>query len=122
MGFALVAEPKRSNADQGSLNSQRPHLSIIHESSVSNPSDWCASLKIILKSLEKDEERVRFIDERRRVDVFTDGFIRFVFAVKQCVSKCCEKFLKHSARASVRFAELNQQSMQGMGGGPPGGA
>jgi hypothetical protein len=52
----------------------------------------------------------------------TDGFIRFVFAVKQCVSKCCEKFLKHSARASVRFAELNQQSMQGMGGGPPGGA
>jgi import inner membrane translocase subunit TIM9 len=48
------------------------------------------------KSLEKDEER--------------------------CVSKCCEKFLKHSARASVRFAELNQQSMQGMGGGPPGGA
>jgi len=45
------------------------------------------------KSLEKDEER--------------------------CVSKCCEKFLKHSARTSLRFAELNQQSMQGMGGAPP---
>eukprot|EP00213_Chloropicon_mariensis_P004628 CAMPEP_0197472034 /NCGR_PEP_ID=MMETSP1309-20131121/3156_1 /TAXON_ID=464262 /ORGANISM="Genus nov. species nov., Strain RCC998" /LENGTH=83 /DNA_ID=CAMNT_0043010275 /DNA_START=338 /DNA_END=589 /DNA_ORIENTATION=+ len=24
-----------------------------------------------------------------------------------CVTKCCEKFLKHSARVSVRFAELN---------------
>ena len=45
------------------------------------------------KTLEKDEER--------------------------CVSKCCEKFLKHSARASVRFGELNAQSMQGMQGGPP---
>ena len=38
------------------------------------------------KSLEKDEER--------------------------CVSKCCEKFLKHSARVSVRFAELNAQTME----------
>jgi len=27
------------------------------------------------------------------------------------VSKCCEKFLKHSARVSVRFAELNAQTM-----------
>jgi import inner membrane translocase subunit TIM9 len=44
------------------------------------------------KTLEKDEER--------------------------CVSKCCEKFLKHSARTSVRFAELNAQSMQQMGGPP----
>lgn len=26
---------------------------------------------------------------------------------EQCVTKCCEKFLKHSARISVRFAELN---------------
>mmetsp|Transcript_2134 Transcript_2134/g.6919 ORF Transcript_2134/g.6919 Transcript_2134/m.6919 type:complete len:93 (+) Transcript_2134:181-459(+) len=34
------------------------------------------------KTLEKDEER--------------------------CVSKCCEKFLKHSSRVSMRFAELNQ--------------
>ncbi|CEG02122.1 Tim10/DDP family zinc finger [Ostreococcus tauri] len=31
---------------------------------------------------------------------------------EKCVSKCCEKFLKHSARASVRFAELNAASMQ----------
>ena len=44
------------------------------------------------KTLEKDEER--------------------------CVSKCCEKFLQHSARTSVRFAELNAQSMQQMGGPP----
>jgi hypothetical protein len=28
-------------------------------------------------------------------------------AALQCVTKCCEKFLKHSARISVRFAELN---------------
>mmetsp|Transcript_25929 Transcript_25929/g.55502 ORF Transcript_25929/g.55502 Transcript_25929/m.55502 type:complete len:97 (-) Transcript_25929:90-380(-) len=26
---------------------------------------------------------------------------------ERCVTKCCEKFLKHSARVSVRFAELN---------------
>jgi hypothetical protein len=29
-------------------------------------------------------------------------------ASSQCVSKCCEKFLKHSSRVSMRFAELNQ--------------
>ena len=44
------------------------------------------------KTLEKDEER--------------------------CVSKCCEKFLKHSSRVSLRFGELNQQSMEQMQ--PPG--
>ena len=34
----------------------------------------------------------------------------------QCVSKCCEKFIKHSARTGLRFAELSGQSeqMQGM--------
>mmetsp|Transcript_14367 Transcript_14367/g.32922 ORF Transcript_14367/g.32922 Transcript_14367/m.32922 type:complete len:95 (-) Transcript_14367:920-1204(-) len=26
-----------------------------------------------------------------------------------CVSRCTQKFLKHSARVSLRFAELNQQ-------------
>ena len=40
------------------------------------------------KTLEKDEER--------------------------CVSKCCEKFLKHSSRVSMRFGELNAQSMEQM--------
>ena len=30
----------------------------------------------------------------------------------QCVTKCCEKFLKHSARVSLRFAELNQGQEQ----------
>mmetsp|Transcript_34274 Transcript_34274/g.54910 ORF Transcript_34274/g.54910 Transcript_34274/m.54910 type:complete len:97 (-) Transcript_34274:1762-2052(-) len=44
------------------------------------------------KTLEKDEER--------------------------CVTKCCEKFLKHSSRVSVRFGELNQQSMEQMGTPP----
>ncbi len=31
---------------------------------------------------------------------------------ERCVSKCCEKFLKHSSRVSMRFGELNQQSME----------
>ena len=44
------------------------------------------------KDLEKDEER--------------------------CVTKCCEKFLKHSGRVSLRFAELNQQTMEQMGAPP----
>lgn len=26
---------------------------------------------------------------------------------EKCVQRCCEKFLKHSARVSVRFSELN---------------
>ena len=30
----------------------------------------------------------------------------------QCVTKCCEKFLKHSARVSVRFGELNSGQEQ----------
>mmetsp|Transcript_14320 Transcript_14320/g.19755 ORF Transcript_14320/g.19755 Transcript_14320/m.19755 type:complete len:99 (-) Transcript_14320:139-435(-) len=29
---------------------------------------------------------------------------------EKCVSKCTEKFLKHSARVSIRFAELSQLS------------
>eukprot|EP00216_Chloropicon_sp_CCMP2111_P003322 CAMPEP_0198234770 /NCGR_PEP_ID=MMETSP1446-20131203/687_1 /TAXON_ID=1461542 ORGANISM="Unidentified sp, Strain CCMP2111" /NCGR_SAMPLE_ID=MMETSP1446 /ASSEMBLY_ACC=CAM_ASM_001112 /LENGTH=103 /DNA_ID=CAMNT_0043915591 /DNA_START=128 /DNA_END=439 /DNA_ORIENTATION=+ len=33
---------------------------------------------------------------------------------ERCVSKCCEKFLKHSARVSVRFAELNAGAEQMM--------
>ncbi len=31
---------------------------------------------------------------------------------RQCVTKCCEKFLKHSARVSLRFAELNSGQEQ----------
>lgn len=30
----------------------------------------------------------------------------------QCVVKCTEKFLKHSARVSLRFQELNQGAME----------
>ena len=37
----------------------------------------------------------------------------------QCVTKCCEKFLKHSSRVSMRFGELNQQTMEQMGAPPP---
>ena len=35
----------------------------------------------------------------------------------QCVVKCCEKFLKHSQRVGLRFAELNagaEEQMQEM--------
>ena len=35
-----------------------------------------------------------------------------VWPATQCVTKCCEKFLKHSARVSLRFAELNQGQEQ----------
>lgn len=31
---------------------------------------------------------------------------------KQCVTKCCEKYMKHSARTGVRFAELSSQAEQ----------
>mmetsp|Transcript_7552 Transcript_7552/g.19218 ORF Transcript_7552/g.19218 Transcript_7552/m.19218 type:complete len:99 (+) Transcript_7552:253-549(+) len=39
---------------------------------------------------------------------------------EKCISKCCEKFLKHSSRVSIRFAELNQQQvMEQVGGAAP---
>jgi import inner membrane translocase subunit TIM9 len=28
----------------------------------------------------------------------------------QCVQRCCEKFMKHSARVGARFAELSQEA------------
>ena len=28
----------------------------------------------------------------------------------QCVQKCCEKFMKHSTRIGMRFAEFNSQA------------
>lgn len=31
---------------------------------------------------------------------------------KQCVTNCCEKYMKHSARTGVRFAELSSQAEQ----------
>mmetsp|Transcript_13946 Transcript_13946/g.16828 ORF Transcript_13946/g.16828 Transcript_13946/m.16828 type:complete len:105 (-) Transcript_13946:103-417(-) len=33
---------------------------------------------------------------------------------EKCVAKCAEKFLKHTARASLRFHELNAMSEQQM--------
>ena len=39
----------------------------------------------------------------------------------QCVAKCTEKFLKHSARVSLRFQELNVGAMEGQQArAPPG--
>ena len=32
----------------------------------------------------------------------------------QCVQRCCEKFMKHSARVGMRFAELSSQAEQQM--------
>ena len=59
------------------------------------------------KTLEKNEEQVRSsscaVAPRSGADV---SFL------PQCVTKCCEKFLKHSARVSVRFAELNSGQEQ----------
>jgi Tim10/DDP family zinc finger len=45
------------------------------------------------------------------------------FSALQCVSNCCEKFMKHSARVGMRFGELSaaaesqmQQVVQGQTG------
>ena len=32
----------------------------------------------------------------------------------QCVQRCCEKFMKHSARVGMRFAELSSEAEQQM--------
>lgn len=32
----------------------------------------------------------------------------------QCVTRCCEKFMKHSARVGMRFGELSSQAEQQM--------
>ena len=34
------------------------------------------------------------------------------FVLVQCVQRCCEKFMKHSSRVGVRFAELSAQAEQ----------
>lgn len=34
------------------------------------------------------------------------------FAHLQCVQRCCDKFMKHSSRVGVRFAELSAQAEQ----------
>jgi len=31
-----------------------------------------------------------------------------MFVPLQCVQRCCEKFMQHSSRVGVRFAELSQ--------------
>mmetsp|Transcript_14492 Transcript_14492/g.43814 ORF Transcript_14492/g.43814 Transcript_14492/m.43814 type:complete len:100 (-) Transcript_14492:2048-2347(-) len=31
---------------------------------------------------------------------------------EKCVTRCCEKFMKHSSRVGVRFAELSQAAEQ----------
>ncbi|KAL0040209.1 hypothetical protein WJX77_000380 [Trebouxia sp. C0004] len=33
---------------------------------------------------------------------------------ERCVSRCCEKFMKHSARVGMRFGELSTQAEQQM--------
>ncbi|KAK9822975.1 hypothetical protein WJX74_010527 [Apatococcus lobatus] len=33
---------------------------------------------------------------------------------EKCVSRCCEKFLKHAARVGMRFGEMSSQSEQQM--------
>lgn len=37
---------------------------------------------------------------------------RTIFCYVQCVTRCCEKFMKHSSRVGVRFAELSQAAEQ----------
>lgn len=38
----------------------------------------------------------------------------------QCVQKCCEKYMKHSSRVGVRFAELSSQVQTDTGRGEEG--
>lgn len=33
---------------------------------------------------------------------------------ERCVTRCCEKFMKHSARVGMRFGELSSQAEQQM--------
>ncbi|DBA93929.1 hypothetical protein WJX82_007649 [Trebouxia sp. C0006] len=35
-------------------------------------------------------------------------------AEERCVTRCCEKFMKHSARVGMRFGELSTQAEQQM--------
>ena len=60
------------------------------------------------KTLEKNEEQARACAAH---DVRCDACLTRARR-PQCVTKCCEKFLKHSARVSVRFAELNSGQEQ----------
>ena len=59
------------------------------------------------KTLEKNEEQARTCATRVLLHPANAARCRL-----QCVTKCCEKFLKHSARVSVRFAELNSGQEQ----------
>jgi len=68
------------------------------------------------KTLEKSEEVVRPADRPQPVARTVD--LRAVHTPpsrRQCVTKCCEKFLKHSARVSLRFAELNAGQQEVVG-------
>jgi Tim10/DDP family zinc finger len=64
------------------------------------------------KTLEKTEEQVRVSLGRvgpllSAAPAGSTQVCATAYSSTQCVTKCCEKFLKHSARVSLRFAELN---------------
>jgi hypothetical protein len=46
--------------------------------------------------------------------VFTQSDADIFYLWVQCVQRCCEKFMKHSARVGMRFAELSSQAEQQM--------
>ena len=61
------------------------------------------------KDLDSTEEKVCLLALCNTAEA-----VQLTGAVSQCVSKCCEKFMKHSARTGLRFAELSQQAEQQM--------
>jgi Tim10/DDP family zinc finger len=75
------------------------------------------------KDLESSEEKVphqlagyRNMPNRAHAhlqyNVHNSGSSRTMLMLVQCVQRCCEKFMKHSARVGIRFAELSAQAEQ----------
>lgn len=74
------------------------------------------------KDLDNSEERVRKAAKcpacKRYCNIGSQAIHSscslIVCVPLQCVTRCCEKFMKHSARVGMRFGELSSQAEQQM--------
>ena len=71
------------------------------------------------KDLDNTEERVSYGRSGTTIsflkverDATTVKFNKLLHM--QCITRCCEKFMKHSARVGMRFGELSSQAEQQM--------
>jgi len=75
--------------------------------------------KKMLKAIEKMQTRDSLRMYNTLVDTcYTNCVHKFLRkdledAEEKCIARCVEKYLKHSARTSLRFAELNAGAPQG---------